>query len=122
MMGEGQGQQTEGCAPGEAAFAAAVKRLGPGRHCDGNGLYLEVDPSGARRWFLRVVTQGKRRDVGLGSIQLYGLAEAREKAVVLRRAAREGRDPVAERDKDRRTSMTFEQAARGCTPRTWCRT
>lgn len=31
-----------------------VRSLGPGRHGDGNGLYLIVDPSGARRWIVRV--------------------------------------------------------------------
>ena len=31
-----------------------VRTLGPGRHSDGHGLYLVVDPSGARRWIVRV--------------------------------------------------------------------
>ena len=39
----------------------------PGRYADGNGLYLVVDKSGARRWLLRLVVQGRRRDIGLGS-------------------------------------------------------
>ena len=30
-----------------------------GRHADGNGLYLMVDPSGARRWILRTIVRGK---------------------------------------------------------------
>ena len=29
-----------------------VENLGPGRHGDGAGLYLVVDPSGARRWIV----------------------------------------------------------------------
>ena len=29
-----------------------VRTLGPGRHGDGHGLYLVVDPSGARRWIV----------------------------------------------------------------------
>ena len=40
------------------------------------------------------------------------LAEAREKARELRKVAREGGDPIAVRDKDRRRSITFEEAAR----------
>ncbi|MEC9103894.1 MAG: Arm DNA-binding domain-containing protein, partial [Pseudomonadota bacterium] len=32
-----------------------VENLQAGRHGDGNGLYLVVDPSGARRWIVRVV-------------------------------------------------------------------
>ncbi|CAH1694890.1 hypothetical protein CHELA1G11_21703 [Hyphomicrobiales bacterium] len=68
----------------------------PGRHADGNGLYLIVDPSGARRWVLRVVVQGRRRDIGLGGASLVTLAEAREKALTYRKIARAGGDPLAD--------------------------
>lgn len=37
---------------------ALVRTLGPGRHADGNGLYLVVDSSGARRWIVRVTVKG----------------------------------------------------------------
>lgn len=70
--------------------AALVRKAGPGRHADGGGLYLKVDPSGARRWILRTVVRGRRRDLGLGSANLVSLAEAREKAFELRRIARSG--------------------------------
>ncbi|MEQ9811532.1 MAG: tyrosine-type recombinase/integrase [Azospirillaceae bacterium] len=92
--------------------AVQVRNAPPGRHADGNGLYLEVDESGARRWLLRTVVHGRRRHIGLGSAALVPLSEAREKARSLRAIAREGGDPVAERDKHRRQSMTFEEAAR----------
>ncbi|TDI81077.1 MAG: DUF4102 domain-containing protein, partial [Betaproteobacteria bacterium] len=54
-----------------------------GRYGDGNGLYLIVDPSGAKRWVLRTVVMGKRRDIGLGGLSLVSLAEAREEAMRL---------------------------------------
>ncbi len=41
-----------------------VRSLGPGRHGDGNGLYLIVDPSGARRWIVRVTVKGQRNRMG----------------------------------------------------------
>ena len=86
--------------PDKALSAMQVRNLRePGRYGDGNGLYLVVDPSGAKRWLLRVVVQGKRRDIGLGGASLVTLAEAREKAVAYRRIAREGGDPLAERRK-----------------------
>ncbi|MDQ2092980.1 hypothetical protein [Rhodalgimonas zhirmunskyi] len=52
-----------------------AENLGAGRDGDGNGLYLVVDPSGARRWTVRVVVKGQknkkgrplRPDFGLGS-------------------------------------------------------
>jgi integrase len=92
--------------------ALAVKSAKPGRHGDGSGLYLFVKPSGAKSWLLRVQRDGRRRDIGLGSIAALNLAEAREKAALLRKHALNGRDPIAERDRDRRTSPTFREAAK----------
>ena len=68
-----------------------------GRWCDGNGLYLVVDLGGAKRWVLRTVINGKRREMGLGSVRLVSLNEARKKAREYRRVARAGGDPIAER-------------------------
>jgi integrase len=83
-----------------------------GRHADGNGLYLVVDPSGARRWILRTIVRGRRRDIGLGSTQLVSLAQARVKAAQLRLLARSGGDPLAERRRERRKTLTFKEAAK----------
>ncbi|MFC7332932.1 tyrosine-type recombinase/integrase [Rhodocista pekingensis] len=69
----------------------------PGRYGDGDGLFLEVGKSGSRSWILRVQANGKRRDIGLGSAADVSLSEARTKAEDVRRAIREGRDPVAEK-------------------------
>ncbi|MAS42727.1 MAG: integrase [Rhodobacteraceae bacterium] len=65
-----------------------------GLHGDGGGLYLRVGPTGARSWILRIVVQGRRRDLGLGALELVSLKEAREKAQQWRKVAREGRDPA----------------------------
>ena len=83
----------------------------PGRYADGNGLYLVVDESHAKRWLLRTVVAGKRCDIGLGSAQLVPLADAREEAARLRRMARAGGDPLAERRRERITVPTFKEAA-----------
>ena len=101
---------------------------------DGDGLFLLVKPSGARFWMLRVQAGGKRRDIGLGAVDAIGasrdafgdqnplaaiplmlrksltLAEAREKAAALRKLAKAGANPVAERDKERRIIPTFAEA------------
>lgn len=90
--------------------ALAVKNAKAGRHGDGDGLYLVVKPTGAKSWVLRVQREGRRRDVGLGSLAALTLAEAREKAAALRKHALNGRDPIAERDRDRRPIPTFRQA------------
>src|ERR1700742_4318697 len=82
-----------------------------GRYGDGNGLYLVVDPSGAKRWVLRTVIHGKRRDIGLGGLRLVPLAEARAKALEYRKMARDGQDPLEARRKTRTTVPTFAEAA-----------
>lgn len=92
--------------------ALAVKNAKAGRHGDGDGLYLLVKPTGARSWVLRVQQDGKRRDVGLGSTAALSLMEAREKASELRKHALNGRDPIAERDRDRGPVPTFRDAAK----------
>ena len=84
----------------------------PGRYADGNGLYLHVSETGARWWIWRGTVHGKRCDRGMGSARLVSLAEAREIARTWRRIARAGGDPAAERDKGKRESLTFEDAAR----------
>ncbi|CAN5277377.1 site-specific integrase [soil metagenome] len=83
-----------------------------GRYADGNGLYLVVDPSGAKRWILRTMVQGRRRDIGLGSLRLVGLGEAREAARTHRKLARDGGNPLAERRRARAVIPTFEDLAR----------
>ncbi|PGH56512.1 integrase [Azospirillum palustre] len=100
--------------PEKALTAVAVRNAKPGRHADGNGLYLEVDESGARRWLLRIMVQGRRRDIGLGATSLVSLAEARDTATAMRKVARAGGDPLAERQKAMRVVPTFETAARTC--------
>ncbi len=65
----------------------------PGRYADGNGLYLHVDDGGAKRWVLRTMVQGRRRDIGLGSVRLVTLSEARDAARLYRKIARDGGDP-----------------------------
>jgi integrase len=84
----------------------------PGRYADGNGLYLHVSETGARWWIWRGTVHGNRCERGMGSARLLSLGEAREIARTWRRIARAGGDPALERDKGKRQSLTFEDAAR----------
>lgn len=78
--------------------AAKVKQATePGKYYDENGLYLRIKATGAKAWGQKIVIDGKQRELGLGSAALVTLAEAREMARTYRKAAREGRDPIAER-------------------------
>jgi len=66
-----------------------VRTLCPGRHGDGSSLCLVVDPSGARRWIVRVTVKGQRNregkplrtDFGLGGADVVTLNEARDRAL-----------------------------------------
>lgn len=106
------GTKPKGAHKGKVLTAAAIRNLKePGLYGDGEGLYLKVDATGAKRWIQRIVIQGKRRDVGLGSLSLVSLAEAREAAFENRKQARQGRDPLAEK-RSSREILTFAQASR----------
>ena len=93
-----------------------VENLGPGRHGDGNGLYLVVDPSGARRWIVRVVVKGQknkrggplRTDFGLGGADIVSLNQARDRALEYRRMAKQGLNP---RFNAQREVPTFAEVA-----------
>ncbi|MGC1506425.1 MAG: tyrosine-type recombinase/integrase [Sulfitobacter sp.] len=94
-----------------------VENLGAGRHGDGAGLYLVVDPSGARRWIVRVTVKGQknrkgaplRTDFGLGGADIVTLNQARERALEYRRMAKTGLNP---RFNAQREIPTFEEISR----------
>ena len=92
--------------------ARFVQTAPPGAHCDGDGLYLRVDPSGARRWVQQITIRGRPRSLGLGSVRLVPLAEARANALANRTRARAGGDPIAERRQTRAVPTVEEAAAR----------
>ena len=93
-----------------------VENLGAGRHGDGGNLHLVVDPSGARRWIVRLVIKGQknkkgaalRTDFGLGGADVVTLNQARERALEYRRMARQGLNP---RFNARQEVPTFEEVA-----------
>ena len=94
-----------------------VENLGPGRHGDVGGLYLVVDPSGARRWIVRVVVKGQRNrkggplrtDFGQGGADVVTVNQARERALEDRRMAKSGLNPRYNAKQD---IPTFEELAR----------
>src|SRR5215469_10759473 len=113
-------RQTERLSPGKVA-----KAKGPtGKTtllADGNGLYLRIGPTGAKSWVLRYMAGCRSHDMGLGSISLVGLREARERALQQRRLLRlDGIDPIEKRRAERHaamieaaSAMTFEDCAEG---------
>ena len=83
------------------------------------GLMLVPSKSGCK-WILRFTSPvtGKRRDAGLGTYPETPIAEAREKALVMRKLVDSGEDPIDQRNRERESAavvaaaLTFEKAAR----------
>jgi len=65
----------------------------PGRHSDGNGLYLEVRKSGSKYWIFMAKKNGKRTEIGLGGYADLSLVQARNAAQKLRTKILEGTSP-----------------------------
>ncbi len=92
----------------------------PGMYADGAGLYLRVTSDGAKNWVLRYMLDRRPRWMGLGPLSLYGLADARTRALDARRKRHDGIDPIearrAERARQRldaAKAITFKQCAVG---------
>jgi Arm DNA-binding domain len=68
----------------------------PGMYADGGGLYLQVTEGGAS-WIYRYMLAGRAREMGLGPLALFGLSEARAKALDARRLRHERIDPIEAR-------------------------
>lgn len=90
--------------------ATQIKAAGPGKHGDGQGLYLRVTDAGSKSWVLRITVDARRRDIGLGSWPEVSLADARRKVAEYRFAVSDGRDPLA--DKRRADVPNFREAAK----------
>ena len=83
----------------------------PGRHGDGQGLYLSISHNGGRRWVWLYRWDGRTRELGLGSARTVTLAKARELAANARHVLAQGRDPITEKRKVVATTPTFGELA-----------
>lgn len=84
---------------------ALIKNGCPGRHSDGNGLYLMMPKRGEPYWMLRYTLTGKRRELTLGKCVELSLAEARERSVEAQKDIRCGVDPIEERKREEQITL-----------------
>ncbi|MGF7156146.1 tyrosine-type recombinase/integrase [Novosphingobium gossypii] len=84
---------------GKLSASAVRNATKPGRLGDGDGLFLIIQPTGAKSWVCRVQKAGNRRDFGLGSAAKVTLAQARDRAREIRSWVELGLDPIFERRK-----------------------
>ncbi|EHU4977824.1 TPA: tyrosine-type recombinase/integrase [Vibrio parahaemolyticus] len=68
-----------------------------GRHSDGDGLYLMIPKSGQAYWMLRYTIMGKRREMTIDKVAHLSLADARYKAMELKKKVSNEEDPLVER-------------------------
>lgn len=101
-----------GCPPGVGVSVAsgtgkltalAVKNADNGKHFDGGGLYLDVKPTG-RYWRMKYRHAGKEKLLAFGVYPEVTLAEARARRDQARGLLRDGRDPSAEKQTEKRRS------------------
>jgi integrase len=96
----------------------------------GSGLYLVVQPSGAKSWALRYRMGSRPRKFTLGSYPKLGLIEARRLARAAMQAVAEGEDPSDKKAARRASDLpqTIDELAelfieryakKNCRPRTW---
>jgi len=99
--------------------AQAVQRATkPGYYFDGAGLYLQVANGGSKSWVLRYAVNKRAREMGLGSLVTFSLAEARDRATKYRQMVADGIDPIDDRKASLLTRrmaeanvITFDKAA-----------
>jgi integrase len=79
-----------------------VRNVGPGKHFDGGGLFLDVKASGRRYWRMKYHYGGVERLLALGVYPEVSLAEARQRHADARACLRQGKDPMAVRRAEQR--------------------
>jgi len=105
-------------ATGRLTALKVEKAKEPGMYGDGGGLYLRVTDTGAKNWILRFMLDRRPRWMGLGPLALYGLQDARARALDARRKRHDGIDPIearraarARQRLDAAKAITFKQCA-----------
>src|SRR5262245_20661360 len=105
-------------APGVLTALKVERANKPGMYADGRGLYLRITKAGTKNWVYRFTLNGRPRWMGLRPLDLYGLKEARERALDARRLRHAGVDPIdtrrAQRAQERikgEKALTFKQCS-----------
>jgi integrase len=84
---------------------------------DTGGLYLEIKPSGKRVWRLKYAIHGKEKTYTMGDYPALGLLKAREQRDIEKENVRQGIDPSARKQEQKRLAkyihaQSFEAVAR----------
>lgn len=100
--------------PAATLSDAAIRKAKPGdkprKLSDGGGLYLELQPSGARWWRLKYRHHGKEKRLSLGVYPAVSLADARRRRDEARALLAAGTDPSDERKADKAAHRAMQHA------------
>jgi integrase len=89
-----------------------IKDAPAGKYGDGDGLQLVLSEPGRGKWVYRFQMAYRAREMGLGDYPTVSITEARERALVARRQARSGVDPIEQRRKTNVVVPTFGEFAK----------
>ena len=81
----------------------------PGKHADGEGLYLELTPAGGKYWRMKYRHGGKEKRLAFGVYPAVSLKDARDQAQTARKLLQAGEDP-GEVKKAAKAQTVFESA------------
>lgn len=81
----------------ECKSAACPSDKKRARFTDSNGLYLEVSPTGSKRWFWKTYFDGKESRIALGSYPSVSLTEARKARDRVKLQKADGVNPIEAR-------------------------
>lgn len=99
----------------DALSDAAIRKAKPGEKprklADGGGLYLELQPGGARYWRLKYRIEGREKRISLGTYPAVSLAEARRRRDEARALLAAGTDPSEDRKAGKAARVQARQVA-----------
>jgi integrase len=101
----------------DAAVKKAKPEAKPYKLADGDGMYIEVMPSGSKYWRLKYRYAGKEKRLALGVYPEVSLKDARERRDAARKLIANGSDPSEAKQTQKRedkiaAANTFEAVAR----------
>ena len=89
------------------------------RLADAGGMYLEVSPAGARRWFYKYYKNGKEGRMALGSYPSVKLPDARAARDAAKQTKATGADPVQARKLEKLKTATPDRETFKATALEW---
>lgn len=87
----------------------AKPKIKPYKMADGEGLYLEVTPSGKKYWRLKYRLHGREKRISIGAYPSVSIADARKAKDELKKEINDGIDPVLKRLQAAQTQALSQQ-------------